>query len=134
MTLVVMNPPANTGGIRDTGSVPGSERSPGGEHGNPLQYSCLENRMDRGAQQATAHGVAQSRAQQRQLRTLTQRPVSVLTPILTNITDLHRNYLFTGELIRRYHYSCGSFPELKRGFESYSFQRSILNYGAVIPS
>ena len=43
------NPPANVGDIRDVGSIPRSERSPGGEHGNPLQYSCLENPMDRGA-------------------------------------------------------------------------------------
>ena len=43
VVLVVKNPPANAGDIRDTGSVPGSGRSPGGGHGNPLQYSCLEN-------------------------------------------------------------------------------------------
>ena len=43
--LVVKNPPANAGDIRDAGSVPGSERSLGGGHGNPLQYSCLENPM-----------------------------------------------------------------------------------------
>ena len=45
VALVVKNPPANSGGIRDEGSVPGSGRSPGGEHGNPLQYSCLEKCM-----------------------------------------------------------------------------------------
>ena len=45
---VVKNPPANTGDRRDTGSVPGLERSPGGCHGNPLWHSCLENPMDRG--------------------------------------------------------------------------------------
>ena len=44
----------------DTGSIPGLERSPGGGHGNPLQYSCLENPMDRGAWQATVHGVTKS--------------------------------------------------------------------------
>ena len=44
----------------DVGSIPGSGRSPGGGHGNPLQYSCLENPMDRGAWQATVHGVAKS--------------------------------------------------------------------------
>ena len=44
-----MNLPASVGDIRDVGSIPRSERSPGGEHGNPLQYSCLENPMDRGA-------------------------------------------------------------------------------------
>ena len=41
------NPPANAGDIRETGSIPGSGRSPGGGHGNPLQYSCLDNFMDR---------------------------------------------------------------------------------------
>ena len=46
---MVKNPPANVGDIRDIGSVPGSGRSPGGENGNPLQYSCLENSIDRGA-------------------------------------------------------------------------------------
>ena len=93
MTLVVMNPPAKTGDTRDTGSIPGSESSPGGEHGNPLQYSCLENRMDRGAQRATVHGVVQSLARLKQLRTHTQGAVSVLTPILTNITDLRRGII-----------------------------------------
>ena len=47
----------------DLGSIPGSGRAPGEGHGNPLQYSCLENPMDRGAWQATVHGVAKSRTQ-----------------------------------------------------------------------
>ena len=47
---MVKNPPANAGGIRDAGSIPGSGRSPG-EDGNPFQYSCLKNLMDRGAWQ-----------------------------------------------------------------------------------
>ena len=47
--LVIKNPPANEGDVRDAGLVPGSGRSPGGGHGNPLQYSCLENPMDREA-------------------------------------------------------------------------------------
>ena len=47
--LVVKNPSVNAGDIRDVGSIPGSRRSPGGGHGSPLQYSCLENPMDRGA-------------------------------------------------------------------------------------
>ena len=46
---MVKNPRANAGDIRDEGSIPGLGRSPGGGHGNPLQYSCLENPMDRGA-------------------------------------------------------------------------------------
>ena len=60
VALVVKNPPANAGDIRDVGSIPGSGRSPGGGHGNPLQYSCLENPLDRGAWWATVHRVAKS--------------------------------------------------------------------------
>ena len=60
VALVVKNPTANAGDTRDMGSIPGSGRSPGGGHGNPLQYSCLENPMDRGAWRATVHGVAKS--------------------------------------------------------------------------
>ena len=56
----VKNLPANAGDGRDTGSIPGSGRSLGGGHGNPLQYSCLENPMDRGTCWATVHRVAKS--------------------------------------------------------------------------
>ena len=55
VALVVKNPPANTGDVGDMGSIPGSGRSPGGGHGNPLQYSCLENPMDKGAWWATVY-------------------------------------------------------------------------------
>ena len=57
---MVKNPYANAGDVRDTrdvGSTPGLGRFPGEGHGNPLQYSCLENPMDRGAWRVTAHGV-----------------------------------------------------------------------------
>ena len=53
VALVVKNLPANAGDVRDVSSIPGSGRFPGGAHGNPLQYSCLENAMDRGAWRAT---------------------------------------------------------------------------------
>ena len=56
VVLVVKNLPADSGDIRDTGSVPGLGRSPGGGHGNPLQYSCLENPMDRRAWWTTSTG------------------------------------------------------------------------------
>ena len=59
--LVVKNLPAIAGDIRDVGSIPGLGRSPGGGHGNPLLYSCLENPMDRETWQAAVHRVAQSR-------------------------------------------------------------------------
>ena len=63
MELVVKSPPAKAGDERDLASVPGSGRSPGGGHSNPLHYSCLENPMDRGAWEAIGHGVAQSQTQ-----------------------------------------------------------------------
>ena len=63
VVLVVKNPPANTGDKRDGGLIPGSGVTPGGGHGNPLQYSCLENPMDRGTWQVTVHSVAESRTQ-----------------------------------------------------------------------
>ena len=57
VVLVVKNPPANAGDIRDVGWIPGSGRSPGEGNGNPLQYSCLGNPMDRGTWKATVYGV-----------------------------------------------------------------------------
>ena len=56
---MVKSPPANAGDLRDTGLIPGLERSPGGGHGNPLPYSCLGNSMDRGAWWATVHEVVE---------------------------------------------------------------------------
>ena len=55
---VVKSLPANAGDVRDAGSIPGSDRSPRGGHGNPFQYSFLENPMDRGTRWATVHVVA----------------------------------------------------------------------------
>ena len=60
VALVVKNPLANAGDIRDSGLISGSGRSPAGGNGTPLQYSCLENSMDRGALRSTVHRVAQS--------------------------------------------------------------------------
>ena len=57
---MVKNSPANAGDIRDMGSIPGWGRSPRGGDGNPLQYSCLKNPMDRGAWQATVHRIHES--------------------------------------------------------------------------
>ena len=67
MALVVKNPPANAGNVRDSGSIPGLGRSPGGGPGNPLQCSCLENPMDKRAWWATVHGVAKSQTGLKQL-------------------------------------------------------------------
>ena len=64
---MVKNPPANTGDARDSGLIPGKGRSPGGGHGNPPQYSCLENPKDRGAWRATVHGIAKSQTRLKRL-------------------------------------------------------------------
>ena len=63
MVLVLKNPPANAGDIRDLDLILGSGRSPGLGHGNPLQYSCLENPMERGAWQAIVHRVTKNQTQ-----------------------------------------------------------------------
>ena len=63
MALVVKNPSANAGDVRDSGLIPGLGRFPGEAYSNPLQYSCLENPMDRGDWKATVHGVAKSLTQ-----------------------------------------------------------------------
>ena len=67
VALVVKNLPANSGDVRDEGSIPRSGRSPGGEHGNPLQYSYLENLHRQRSQQATVHTVAKNRTRLKQL-------------------------------------------------------------------
>ena len=60
VVLVMKNSPPKSGDRRDLGLIPGVGRSPGGGHGNPLQYSCLEKFTDRGAWQATVHRTAKS--------------------------------------------------------------------------
>ena len=82
---MVKNPPANSGDIRDVGSISGSGRFPGGRHGNPLQYSCLENPMDRGAWWTTVHGAAKSQTRlkllsmQISIQDVRYRPVGINT-------------------------------------------------------
>ena len=75
---MVKNTPANAG---DTGSTPGLTRSPGGRHGNPVQYSCLGNPMDRRAWRAAVHGVTESQAQQLLVGSLFPDQVSNLHPL-----------------------------------------------------
>ena len=69
MVLVIENASAKAGYITDDGLIPGSGRSPREGHGNPLQYSCLENPKDRGAWWATVHIVAKTQTRLKQLST-----------------------------------------------------------------
>ena len=71
LVLMAKNLPANAGDVRDEGSIPGSRRSTGGGHGNPLQYSCLEDPMDRGAWWVAVHGITKSRTRLKRLSTHT---------------------------------------------------------------
>ena len=67
VVLVVKNPPAKAGDLREAGSIPGLGRSPGGGHSSPLHYSCLEDPMDRGACWAAAHRVSKSQTRLKHL-------------------------------------------------------------------
>ena len=100
MALVVKNPPANAGETREEGSVPGPGRPPRGGNGNPLQYSCLENVMDRGAWWATVHSFAKSQ---------------------THWTDLARTH---AALLNLFNPSASS-PEVTTGCEIYGAPPSI---------
>ena len=82
VVLIVKNLPANAGDIRDACSIPGLGRSPGEGNGNPLQYSCLENPMDRGAWWATDCGVTKSQIQLKQLSMHTQCLIIWIIPLL----------------------------------------------------
>ena len=82
---MIKNPPANAGDVRDRGSVPGLGRSPGGGHGNRLQYSCLENPTVRGAWWATVRRITKSWTQLKRLNLHTQTD---LKHLLMNITSV----------------------------------------------
>ena len=88
MALVVKNPPANARDIRDMGLIPGFGRSPGGRLDNQLQYSCLENPMDRGAWQATVHGVTQSQTCSVQLSSVAQSCPTLCDPMNRSMPGL----------------------------------------------
>ena len=80
--------PANEGNVNDTVSFPGSGRSPGGGHGNPLQYSCLENPTDRGAWWAAVHRVTKSWTQLKWLSLHTQTDLKHLLMKITSLDTL----------------------------------------------
>ena len=87
VVLEVKSPPANAQDIRGVGLIPGSGRSPGGVHGNPLQYFCLENPMDRGAWWTTVHRVSKSQTWLKQPSTHTHWALLLSTPLLLSIVE-----------------------------------------------
>ena len=94
VVLVVKNLPANAGDIRVMSSIPGLERSPGGEHGNPLWYFCLENPTDRGTWWAMIHGVSQSRTQLKRLSLQAMDPALEVNEVLNvGCLECNRFYL-----------------------------------------
>ena len=80
--LVVKNPPDNAGDVGDAGSIAGLGKSSGGWHSNPLQYSCLENPVDRGVWWATVHGLAKSRTPLKWLSMHAHTPNDPLHPLV----------------------------------------------------
>ena len=94
LARVVKNPPANTGDIKDTGSIPGLRSSPRGGNGSPLQYSCLKNLMDRSAWLATVHRVKKSQRRLKQLSACTQTHTHTHTHTRTNMHAHTYKYSF----------------------------------------
>ena len=94
MAIVVKNPPANAGDVRDMGSIPGLGGSPGGGHDNPLQCSCLENPMDRGAWWAIGPGVTKSRTQLKRLGTDTAHIVGLQCCVCFRCTVKRLSYTY----------------------------------------
>ena len=94
VALVVKNPRANVGDVKDVGLIPGSGRSPEGGHSNPFQYSCLENPIDRGPWWATGHMVTKSRTRLKELNTCTHTHIydfyesSVIKKLPANAGDV----------------------------------------------
>ena len=88
---VVKNPPASAEEIRDTGSIPGSRKPPGLGNGNPLQYSCLENPINRGAWQATVHRITKSRTW---LSNWEGKPTAD-SKVIGSMERLHRHWMTT---------------------------------------
>ena len=132
---VIKNPPANAGDTRDSVSIPGSGRSPGGGNDNPLWYSCLENSMDRDVWQATVHMSAKSQTWLKWLSTDIGQDVSCLNCMVAEIREIHafERYLgwkltklddwHQGELRGFLYYCCNTNKKEKWCFRKWSFSK-----------
>ena len=130
VVLVVKNPPTNAGDIRDTGSVPGSERFPRGGNGNPLQYSCLENPMDGGAWRATVHVITES---QTWLKWLSM-PVDAVYILCCKLFDLKLLVLSESAILflcqsLKFYSTCKSYPNTD--FPVSSGLRTVNGLGSI---
>ena len=92
--LVVKNLPTSAGDVRDAASIPGSGRSPEKGTGNPLQYSCLENPMDKGAWWTTVHSVGQSWTWLKWPSTHAMYPKFLLLELITSWSYMHKIYIY----------------------------------------
>ena len=99
MMLVVKNLPASARHERDACLIPGSRRSPGGGHGNPLQYSCLENPMDGGAWRGTVHNVSKSWTWLKQLSMHSHSKSFNFIPAFQNCFMYSRSFIFTMQIL-----------------------------------
>ena len=116
---------ASAGDTRNAGSIPGWKRSPGGGHGNPLQYSSLENLMNRGAWRAKVHGVAKSRTRlsmcTRHTHTHThthrRRPMGIVLAAQALASQCHPSYSLSDLKVEAC--STSGVPKLSCAFESY---------------
>ena len=110
-------PTYNAGDTGDVGSIPGSERFPGGRHGKPLQYSCLENPMDTGAWQSTIHRVTKSRTWLKRLSTCahthTHTHTSILIIIYSDFSPVLQLNLLQKKIVRYFHILFLSLPTKK---------------------
>ena len=122
VALMVKNPPANAG---DTDSIPGLGRSPGGGHGNPLQYFCLENPMDRGVWRATIHMVPKSQAGLKWLSTHCQTAVDPFMPHCLCAASSPGNSLSPATHRPRAHTHTPMHTHIRTTFWTISFSRNF---------
>ena len=102
---MVKNLPANARDTRDMSSVLGSERSPGVGNGNPLQYCCLGNPMDRGVWRATVHGVAKSQTRLSEHARMQEQTLCILQQTISQNPEMARTFLtLSAELMT---FTCG---------------------------
>ena len=137
MALVVKNLPASAGDMRDSGSVPGWGRFPGGGHSNPFQYSCMENPMDKGAWQAMVHRVTESWNDWSDLvrvRILTELKSPWVFKIFFLIISLMSDPLFFSEVFQQHLGNTSFLKFLIPGFTWWQYSRWQTSFPPFVPA